>query len=129
MTGEVLVAPAGDAVVVAYLKPLLMPVKVVTDVPSPRPTKFVRILLTGGGGRRAMVLHDAQVTVEAWGSTYSEASTLMMLADAHMHAARFNSDDIYNVESFGAPVNLPDPTSGQSRLTATYQVTLRASAL
>lgn len=125
---EPLIAPAPDAIVVAYLNTLLTP-PVATDVPDPRPAEFVRVLVTGGGGRRDLVLQDAQITVEAWAATYADASELMMLADAHMHNARFVDADIRNVRAFGAPINLPDPTSGQSRMTATYEVTLRASAL
>lgn len=129
MTAEVLLTPAADGVIVEYLTGALTPIPVATEVPKGRPARFVRVLLTGGGGRRDVVLHDAQITIEAWASSYAEASTLMMLADAHMNSAHRVRSDIYNVESFGAPANLPDPLSGQSRMTATYQVTLRASAL
>lgn len=128
MTAEVLVAPGVDDLVATYLRAKLTPVPVTIAVPKTRPAKFVRVLLTGGRGRYDVVLHAAQVTVEAWAASEGEASTLMMLADAHMHAARFQNVGIYNVTAFGAPTNLPDPTSGQRRYTATYEVTVRASA-
>ena len=129
MTAEVIVAPGVDDVVVQYLRPRLTPIFVSIAVPQTRPTKFVRVLSTGGRGRYDVVLHAATITVEAWATTEGEASTLMMLADAHMHAAPRTGGAIRAVTAFAAPMNLPGPTSGQRRYTATYEVTVRASAL
>lgn len=123
-----LIATPGDKAVIDYLEPLVAPVPVATSVPQARPSKFIRVLLTGGAGRRGLVLHDSNVTVECWASTYADASALAALVDGHMHNARFVSKTLRSVQPYGAPVNLPDPDSGQHRLTATYQVTTRASA-
>lgn len=125
---EPLIAPAVDGVVVAYLNGILAE-PVSTKVPDSRPSAFVRVILTGGSGRRSTVLHDAQVTVEAWASTYAAASALMGRVDAYMHDARFANPAIRDVQSFGAPIELPAPSTAQFRMTATYQVTVRASAL
>lgn len=122
------VAPV-DATVVAYLKPLLTGVTVATQTPTTIPAKFAHVVLAGGGGRRELVLHDATVAVEAWADTYALAADLMALIDAHMLNARFASTVIRDVQSFGAPVSLSLPDSPKFRLTATYQVTVRASAL
>lgn len=122
------VAPV-DGTVVAYLKPLLTGVTVATQTPPTVPAKFAHVVLAGGGGRRDLVLHDATVAVEAWADTYALAADLMATIDAHMNNARFASTVIRDVQSFGAPVSLPLPDSPKFRLTATYQVTVRASAL
>lgn len=128
MNEPLVVAPV-PGTVVAYLKPLVAPTKVATKVPTTAFSDFVHVVGAGGGGRRNMVLHDGTVAVEAWATTYAAAETLMATVDAHMHNARFASDAIYGVQSFGAPVELPVPDSPKFRLTATYQVTVRASAL
>lgn len=126
---ELIIAPAADGIVQAYLDDALTPVPVSTQVPDPRPSSFVTVLLTGGGGRRGVVLQDSQVTVECWAATEGAAATLMMLADAHMNRAPYMADSgIRAVSTLGGATNLPDPDSGQARFTATYIVTVRASA-
>lgn len=114
------------ATVVGYLSPLAAGATVATKVPKTVPTLFVHVVPTGGAGRRSTVIEDATVAVECWANTYAAAADLMSLMDGHMHNARHVSETIRDVQSFGAPVELPVPDSPKFRLTATYQVTVRA---
>jgi len=123
-----LLTPFVDSLVVAYLNTAVSGAGARTKVPETLPTKFTHIILTGGAGRRNLVLHDANVTVEAWAKTYDAAATLMQSLDAAMHNARNASTTILNVTSYGAPVELPIPGTTYTRLTATYEVTVRVSA-
>lgn len=130
MTDEVIVSPASDDAVVTYLNAVITGSEASIVKPASVASGALVVILTGGAGRRDMVLNDAQVTIEAWAEDAQTASNLMMLADGHLHAARFNSTTIRDVSTFGAPVNLPDPrTTGHYRYTATYLVTFRASAI
>lgn len=125
---EVLVAPSADDLFATYLRSLLGSTPCAIEVPEPRPAEFVRVMLTGGAGRRNVAQHEAQVTVEGWAGTAEEASTLMHLADAHMHNARYADIGVFTVSALGAPVSLPDPDSGSPRYTASYLVLLRTTA-
>jgi len=117
-----------DATVVAYLKTYATGATVATKVPQTVPAKFVHVVGAGGAGRRATVLDDRTIAVECWANTYADAASLMSSMDGHMHNARHVAgSNIRNVESFGAPVELPIPDSPKFRLTATYQVTVRAA--
>lgn len=124
---EPLFSPDVDAVVVAYLN-AVMSANAATKVPDPRPSEFTLVLLTGGGGRRGMVLEDAQVTIEYWGATYAAARAGISAVNAHMFNARFAGTNILDVTAFSLPAELPATDTSQFRFTATYQVTVRASA-
>ena len=117
-----------DATIVAYLTPLATGATVATKVPTTVPTKFVHVVATGGAGRRSTVLDDRTVAIECWANTYADAAALMASMDGHMHNARHVAGSaILNVEAFSAPVELPLADSPKYRLTATYQVTVRAA--
>lgn len=118
----------GDKAVVDYLTPLRSPIPVATKFPDAL-VRMTRVVLAGGGGRRGLVLQDSTVAVECIGDTYAQASDDMADVDAYMMNARFVSEVIRDVQSFGSPVELPIPNSTKFRLTATYQVTVRASAI
>lgn len=126
MTAQV--ASATDAVTVAYLNGVGA-YGARTKVPTSPPDAFTRVVLTGGGGRRDHVVNDATVAVEAWAKTYAAASTQMLELDAHMLNAPEVSTVIKNVQAFSGPVELPVPDSPYFRVTATYQVTTRTTAL
>lgn len=105
-------------------------VPVVTRVPTPRPTQFVRVMVTGGA-RNNMVQDRATVTYEAWAGTESAAASLAQLVRGLINSMPgqviggvmvYRSDD-------GAPVNLPDPDSAQSRYTGVMSLLLRGAAL
>ena len=101
-------------------------------VPNPRPDQFYRVIRIGGTARD-VVIDDATLAVEAWALTDGEADDLANLARAHLLAiANHVLDDgtvIYGVTEVAAPADLPDPTSSQSRSTATYGARIRGAAL
>lgn len=125
MTAQV--AVAADAAVVAYLNGVHNGAQ--TKVPESPPNEFTRVVLTGGAGRRDSVVQEATVAVEAWAKSYAAASARMNVVDAHMHNAPHVSTVIKRVVSFSAPAVLPVPDSPYFRLTATYEVTTRTTAL
>lgn len=98
---------------------------VVGRVPSPRPSRFVRILL-GGGTRETPVSRDVTLLVEGWAQTESDALHLCEIAVAILLAVE---GDMFGGREIGSPVILPDPTSGQERATATVGVRVRGSSL
>jgi hypothetical protein len=121
---EVLVAPDLEGLAVAYLSDRL-DVPVSTRVPTTRPDPFVRLMATGGGGRTAVVLQRTNLTVEAWASREVAASDLARLVEAHLLAWP-GTGQVYGIDEFAAPGNLPDPVSGWPRYTLTVQVIHRA---
>ena len=125
---EYLAAPLVEQIVVEYLNAKLTE-PVATEVPNPRPEAFARVILTGGAGRTGLVTHRASVTVESWGQTAYGAATLARLVEAYMLSLPLEVGNVYSVAAFAAPSNLPDPTSGQDRYTATYEIAVRAVAL
>ena len=128
---EFLASPDVESVVRSYLQTSLGATpKVVTNVPKTRPASFVRIIAAGGRGRRSLVLSDHNMIFEAWAASETAAATLAYRLEAYMLGAnQVASSGIYHTSSFGSPVNLPDPDSGQHRYTFTLQVTTRSSAL
>lgn len=102
-------------------------VAVVSRVPNPRPTSFLRVFRTGGP-RMNLVADDAQVTVEAWASTDTAAHDLLQAARGLIVAARGTVVDgttVYRVAEVSGPAWLPDPLSDQSRYTQTFTVATR----
>lgn len=88
------------------------------------PSRFVRVLATGGAGRHNQVLQTRQVTIDCYAETLLRAVDLGLQVEKAMHAAPGWSRHVVSV-SGTSPVELPDPDTGQRRVTATYQVTLK----
>lgn len=99
-------------------------------IPSERPGKFVRVLRTGGT-RRDLVTEVVTLTVEAWAQKSVPAERLAQLVRALIHACDQLPDgaQVYTVDEYGSPANLPDPLSDQARYTASYAVAVRGRAL
>ena len=101
-------------------------------VPDTRPTRFVRVVPTGGTRNidPGIPVADTQVTVEAWADTQAAAHDLAQLCRALVWAAR--GDDtgvtVYRVAEVAGPGHQPDPLSNQDRFTATYLLSVRGSA-
>jgi hypothetical protein len=127
---ETILFPVVETVVIDHLGTMLG-VPVSGNVPSALPDQWVRILRTGGPSR-ALVLDEAQVTVEAWAVRAPDAAQLAQLARAHLHAMQGQTIGgvlVVRVTAFGGPAWLPDPTSKQHRYTWTEQITVRGTAL
>lgn len=126
---EPILFPAADTLVIDYLGSVLTPT-VHGKVPDPRPAEFVTVQNTGGA-RRNLVTDGAQLTVEAWAETDTDAHDLAQLARAYLNALVGESLDgvaIYRVDEVSRPVPLPDP-SEQPRYSFTSVVALRGAVL
>ena len=100
---------------------------VVTYVPTPRPSTFVRVWRTGGTARNRVV-DDAQVTVECWAGSKGAASDLSREVRGLIHAAatREALPALRRVHEVGGPYYDPDPESGADRYTFTAILRVRA---
>lgn len=130
MIRDAVLFPDAAAAVCTYLDDTLA-VQTSNKIPNPRPDQFYRVLRVGGASRD-IVIDNATVVVEAWALTDEEADDLAQLARAYLLAiANETVGDtiVYAVDEVGAPANLPDPVSGQPRVTATYTVRTRGAAL
>jgi transposase InsO family protein len=127
---DVVLFPDVAAVAATFLRDVLG-VQTSNQPPNPRPDQFY-VVRRVGGISRSVVMDDATVIVEAWALTDEEAADLAQLARAHLLAIAGDVIDgvtVWRVVDVGGPANLPDPTSGQSRMTATYQISARGSSL
>ena len=135
---EIIVAPDAETIIIKYLttelaaQPGYATTKAYSKIPATRPTKFVRVLRTGGV--REFVIDRAQITIEAWADKAIDASNLMQLTRGLMHAidkvtVGAVTYQFYDPQEFSGPANLPDPESDQERYTETFSVGVRATAL
>lgn len=132
LTREVIVFPDVEQLVIDGLTPELetlgFSVPVATRVPDPRPDEFVRVIRTGGS-RVNLVVEAAQITVEAYAARESRAERLAALCRGILPALDVvNGVQVYGVDEFAAPANLPDPRTTQHRYSATYAVRVRGAA-
>lgn len=132
---EVIVFPDVEAVVVSYLNAAYVArsetARASTKVPATRPTKFVRVIRTGGPAD--FVIDRAQLTIEAWANKATDAMALMQLTRGLLHAIdqvtySGRTYQFYTPQEFSGPANLPDPDSSQERYTETFSVGVRGTA-
>lgn len=89
-------------------------------------------VLRTGGPRRNLVTDDAQLTIETWAPTSTEAHDLAQLTRAHMLSLAGEVIDgvaVYRVGELAGPQNLPDPESDQPRYTFSVSVAVRGAVL
>lgn len=133
---EVILFPDAEAAVIAELSARLEAdgdaARVVGTTPNPRPSRFVRIIRTGGPASSFLV-DNAQITLEAWDDDEDAAILLAQKCRAWIWAAErageLNGIPFYALQEFGGPARLPDPDTGQYRYTLTVAIELRGSAL
>lgn len=137
---ELLVSPDVVDLVVALLRSELpniadqAAVPVGRSVPNPRPAAFITVRQLGGPGRDSAVpvVDRVSLTVEAWAAGAFQAHDLAQNARAVVHAAQgtaLGSVQVYRVNEAGAPVDLPDPLSTQTRFTFSAELTVRIRRL
>lgn len=133
---EVIVFPDVEALIVSYLNAEFAlrseTARASTKVPKDRPSKFVRVLRTGGTSE--LVIDRAQITLEAWADKAVDAVALMQLTRGLMHAIdqvtyQGSTYQFYSPQEFSGPANLPDPDSVQERYTETFSVGVRGTAV
>lgn len=133
---ELLVAPDAASLMIAWLSaqlpnlPNQSAVPIHRAVPNPRPPAHITVRLLGGAGRNEAlpVVDRPQLAIEAWAATVPQAHDLAQNARAVAHAARgvvHGGIQVYRVDELGAPVDLPDPVSEQSRVTFSVQLMVR----
>lgn len=126
------VFPDAEGVVVGYLNTVLAgdTARAYTRVPQARPSRFVRVILTGSQ-TRSVAHRDAQVTVECWdeaggpeaaalADVVYDALTVLEVPGAHVP----QGPDGW----LGGPYSLPDPDTGTPRYVMTVIVRLRREA-
>lgn len=87
---------------------------VVTKVPNPRPSRFIRVS-AAGGGRANLVQSRPFVIVECWAADTVAASDLA--SDAWGRIETAYGPDV----PMTMPTDFPDPESGQARYQFTAQ--------
>jgi len=129
--------PDVEQLVIGYLLDRLQDIDddatVTTEVPNPRPARFVTVN-RGGGPQKNLVADQPLVLLECWGPNdadgISKAHDLAAFARAHLRAMRHQiiaGVPIYRVDEVSGIERLPDPDSGQPRVVFTIQLLLRGS--
>lgn len=126
--------PDAVAVINAYLRAALVAagraVPVVSRVPNPRPTEFVKVQRTGGPEVMPMV-DGAQITVECWAATSGDAMDIARAARRlikNMEGTVQSGESVHRVVEVGGPQDFPDPASETPRASFTVQVQIRGRA-
>jgi hypothetical protein len=105
---------------------------VTSRVPKPRPDRFVLVFRTGGV-EQTVVSEQAQLTIECWASTDTEAHDLAQVVRGIVRAAGgelLGTVQCYSVTEASTPQDLPDPSSDhQFRWTWTVLAHLRGTQL
>lgn len=121
---DAVIFPNVEKLLVAYLGPLLAPVRVVTKVPATRPETFV-LLTRVGGPRRDRVTDKPMVVFEAWAKTEGDAGDLGARVAAHVYALEQTEHPlgyVRAVSEIGGLQRFPDPESGTPRYQFTAQL-------
>lgn len=87
----------------------------------------VRIVHTGGPGRRNRHLLTEQHTIDCYAPNMAAARDLAVLVDEAMHGLPESDVPVAAVPWSSTPANSPDPDVGSERYTATYQVVVLCS--
>lgn len=100
-------------------------VHVGTQIPNPRPNTFVRII-RAGGTQESLVSEQAWIIVEAYDPIEFDASHLLAVCRAILHA---QDGPLFGTFEVSGPVNLPDPTTSQVRYTQTLGIRARGNSV
>lgn len=135
MRREVIVFPDVEDLLVTYLTAELAEreesATVHTQIPNPRPDRFV-VVPRVGGTRRNLVVDSPTIGVECWAERPKPALDLCQLVRGLVLALPGRVVDgvpFYRVSEFGGPSNLPDTLSNQARYVFTVSVSCRGSAV
>ena len=118
--------PDVEAMAVAFLKPLVAPVKVATKVANPRPTESVRVYRSGGAALNR-ILEEAQLTVEAEAETAPRAFALASACrEGFLHRSSL-MPLVRGVNEVGGLYFSPDPATNIPRYRFTVGLMVRAA--
>lgn len=124
---EVVVFGDVEAAVITWLKPRLAPVKASTEVPSTRPTEFVKVSLTGGYDPN-LITERPQLTFECWAATSIRASEICRTVKANvrsMEGETVTGVFVREVRQVGGPTSFPDPATNLPRYQYTAELNCR----
>lgn len=102
-----------------------------TQVPNPRPSRFVLVPRVGGPARN-IVVDQPTLGIECWAPTAGAAYELCRLTRALIGALAGQSIEgvmFYAVGEFAGPTQLPDPDSNQARYIYTPTLTCRGTTI
>jgi hypothetical protein len=104
--------------------------EIASRIPDPLTSEFVRVIRTGGPGRRTRVSDVATVVVEAYAETETRASDLLRECAARLADVEGTTVDGVNVKTVtevSGPGNLPTQTVSRSRYTQTFDLHLKGA--
>jgi hypothetical protein len=116
-----------EAAARTWLNPRLTPVKVSTEVPSPRQPELVKVSLTGGSDPN-VVSEWTQLTFECWAVNSVRASEICRSLKANLKAMAgetVNGVFVRKVRTVGNPVSFPDPETNLPRYQYTAELNCR----
>jgi len=115
-----------ESLVLAFLTPVVTPVKVGTLVPATRPDKFVRIFRTGGAASNRVV-ERVQITVQAWAK--DTVTAFELATDCRMRLLENYTlmPLVRGVTETGGLYFNPDPGTGAPRYQFTIELMVRAT--
>lgn len=121
---DAVIVPLVSLAVKQYLDPLV-DAGIASELPRPRPSRFVH-LRSAGGYDRNMVIGERLLTVECWETSDLKAGQLAEKVHGLLRAApRSGQSVIRKVTTVGAPSQSPDPDDRSPRYRFTVQIALR----
>ena len=99
-----------------------------TKIPRERPAKFGRLMLSGGT-EETMITDQVQLIVEGWAEGATAESDAIAITNLGIAVLKALDDVLFGGFTIGAPSNLPDPSTSQTRYTALVGVRVRGTVL
>ncbi|MER8067193.1 hypothetical protein ABTZ59_02605 [Streptomyces sp. NPDC094034] len=133
MNRPVVVMPDAVAVVTGYLRDVLkahgQTVPVVSRIPSPRPSAFVRVQRIGGT-QQTPVSDRPRLDIHCWAESESAAHDLAALTRALLGDIPGVRDGVtvYRVSEVGGPMWLPDDQTSTPRYAFAVEIHMRGCA-
>lgn len=98
-----------------------------TRIRDPRPQRFTRLRLNGGG--RGVVTSKPMITVECWAETDTAAEELALITEGLIDTLPDRVGICYKISHVGGLADIPDPDSGNPRYVFTKVLHLRKHAI
>jgi len=105
-----------------------LPDRVATRIPTPRPERFHRVLVTGGPGRQNRISEVVTISIESYAPTETAAQQMAQAARSAINATQGREVagvHVKTVTEDSRPGNLPSPTVPGSRYVQSFSIHLR----
>lgn len=126
MAAPVVVFPDATLLATTYLRPLLAPVHVGSQVPRARPVEMV-LLRRLGGPRRAPIVDAARLDVQVWAGSDPRAAELAETARYHLARMPEHVPEVRVSEEETGPTQIPDAPSDTPRVLMTVVLSVRGA--